>query len=125
MCYGLPVRSKRTMIDAYSFGTMKVDGKTYSSDLILYPDGTVNSSWWRRSGHLLQREDLERTTEVKPEIVIIGTGTNGMMRVERGVVDHLLTQCSRVIVEKTGKVVKDYNELSPHHSIVGLFHLTC
>jgi len=113
------------MIEKYSFGRLQVNGKMYSSDLILYPDGSLNSSWWRRSGHLLQLEDLERTIEVQPEIVIIGTGANGMMRVERGVVDYLLTQCSRVIVEKTEKAVKDYNELSPHHSVVGLFHLTC
>ena len=113
------------MIEKYSFGVLQIEGVTYSSDLILYPDGSKNSSWWRKSGHLLQIEDLDRTLEVRPEIVIIGTGANGMMRVERGVVDYLLSHSSRVIVEKTEKAVKDYNELSSRSRVVGMFHLTC
>ncbi len=33
-------------IDHYVFGKMVVDGKTYTSDLIVYPD-RVDPSWWR------------------------------------------------------------------------------
>jgi hypothetical protein len=113
------------MIEGYSFGVMTVRGENYTSDVILYPDGSVNSSWWRKSGHLLQVGDLDRTGQVNPEIAIIGTGAWGMMRVDRKVMDYLHSLCKQVIVEKTGRAVKEYNTLAPSHSVVGLFHLTC
>jgi hypothetical protein len=113
------------MIDEYSFGVMTVGGEKYTSDVILYPDGSMNSSWWRKSGHLLRVEDLDRTGKVHPEIAIIGTGAWGRMRVDRKVMEYLHSLCKRVIVEKTGSAVKEYNTLVPSHSVVGLFHLTC
>jgi len=112
-------------IDYYSFGVLQVDGKRYSSDVILYTDGTVNSSWWRRSGHNLQIEDLDRTADMKPEIVIVGTGASGLMRVEKKTLDYLKSLGSRVIVEPTERAVKSYNELAQSHEVLGLFHLTC
>lgn len=33
------------IVDDYSFGRIKVGGKEYTSDVIIYPD-RVDSSWW-------------------------------------------------------------------------------
>ena len=112
-------------IDAYSFGSIRIDGKTYTSDVILYPDGSINASWWRREGHNLHIDDLDRTKEMKPEIIIIGTGASGIMKVEKKTVEYLQKICRSIIVERTGKAVKRFNELSPNHAVEGLFHLTC
>ncbi len=57
-----------------------VNGKKYYSDVIVYPD-KVSSQWWREEGHLLVPEDLEKVIEAKPEILIVGTGNLGMMKV--------------------------------------------
>jgi len=112
-------------IDEYSFGSMSIGGKQYSSDLIIYPDGKVNSRWWRKQGHRLSIEDLNETGSVKPEIVIIGTGAFGMMRVRSETAQYLQTISKRLIVEKTAEAVKQFNELSKNHRVAGLFHLTC
>ena len=43
-------------IDSYSFGRIVINGKTYTSDVIIFPD-KVDASWWRKEGHLLQLAD--------------------------------------------------------------------
>lgn len=35
------------MINSYDFGRIVVDGKAYTSDVIIFPD-RVNSYWWRK-----------------------------------------------------------------------------
>ena len=40
------------MIESYNFGKIKIKGKTYTYDLILYPD-KVDDHWWRIAGHIL------------------------------------------------------------------------
>jgi hypothetical protein len=112
-------------IQSYSFGSMKVGGKEYSSDLIIYPDETVNPSWWRQIGHRLCIDDLDRSIVVKPDIVIIGTGAYGMMRVEKSTLDYLQKYCSEIIVDRTDRAVKSFNDCLPGQKVVGLFHLTC
>jgi hypothetical protein len=46
------------MIQSTSFGTMTIDGRTYTSDLFIFPDGTVKDGWWRRRGHVLGVDDI-------------------------------------------------------------------
>ena len=64
------------MIDSYSFGKIVVDGQSYTSDLILYPD-KIDDKWWRKSGHLLLKEDLKDIIHFNPDILIVGTGAYG------------------------------------------------
>ncbi len=112
-------------IDSYSFGFMSIDGKGYSTDLIIYPDGTIYNRWWRRDGHKLLPADLERTAEFKPEVIIIGTGANGMMKVQNETVRYLRSMCRELIIEDTGLAVRKFNQRSESQSVMGMFHLTC
>ncbi len=45
-------------IEHYSFGKIIINGKTYTSDVIIYPE-KVDSSWWRKQGHSLYIDDLK------------------------------------------------------------------
>ena len=45
-------------IDSYFFGRMVIDGKTYQSDLIIYPE-KIDSSWWTPRSSQLGSEVLE------------------------------------------------------------------
>ncbi len=69
-------------IDDYDFGRIVIDGKTYTSDVIVYPE-RLDTSWWRKEGHLLQPEDITEVLDAEPEVLIIGTGYSGCMRVPR------------------------------------------
>ena len=54
------------MIEKYSFGSIVVDGKQYTSDIKII-DGVVIPNWWRKEGHSLCREDIEDIIEEKPD----------------------------------------------------------
>jgi hypothetical protein len=111
-------------IDDYSFGRIVIDGKAYTSDVIVYPD-RVDPSWWRKEGHLLQKVDLSDVIGAGPQIVVIGSGNWGVMRVPDGTVAFLESKGIRVVVEKTAKAVEVFNEESKKGKTVGAFHLTC
>jgi hypothetical protein len=112
------------MIESYAFGRMDVDGRTYTSDLIIFPD-RVNDSWWRKSGHNLCLEDIEDVLQEKPEVLVIGTGFYGIMGVEKEVKSHLQSKGIELITAKTEKAVQSFNGLASKKKTIGAFHLTC
>jgi hypothetical protein len=67
-------------IDELIFGSIVVEGKKYRRDILLFADGTVKK---RRGGflmfgsHKIKKQDLEELSQGQPEIIIVGTGTNG------------------------------------------------
>ncbi|MBD3190628.1 MAG: hypothetical protein GF308_08285 [Candidatus Heimdallarchaeota archaeon] len=112
-------------IDDYSFGSMTINSKNYSSDLILYPNKII-TNWWREEGHSLCMEDLQEVEKDKPEILIIGTGAYGRMTVPKEVIDQLEEEGIKVIARKTTEAVKEYNKLVKEgKKVVAAVHLTC
>lgn len=112
-------------IDHYSFGKIIINGKTYTSDVIIYPE-RVNPSWWRKEGHLLQIPDLEEVMASKVSVLIIGNGFYGTMRVPEEVLNHLKSKGIEAHVADTRGAVKLYNEMTSRGQvIVAALHLTC
>lgn len=117
-------------IEAYAFGRMEYGGKTYTSDLIIYPD-RVDDSWRRLQGHLLQIEDLENILKAAPDILVIGTGNMGVMKVPPRLIEQLENKNIRLFVEPTAAAVKTFNDFNALNSadkskrVIGAFHLTC
>lgn len=112
------------MIESYAFGRMIVEGQTYTSDLIIFPD-RINHSWWRKSGHRLCLEDIEEVLKEEPEVIIVGTGFAGLVKVEEEVKSHAQSKGILLIIEKTKKAAQKFNELFSKKKTVGAFHLTC
>lgn len=111
-------------IDDYSFGKMVIGGKTYTTDVIVYPD-SVDSSWWRKEGHYLEKEDLKDILQSGPDIVIIGRGNWGVMEVPKATLDFLESQGIKAYAERTGKAVELFNAQPKDKKVIGAFHLTC
>jgi hypothetical protein len=111
-------------IEHYSFGKIVIDGKTYTSDVIIYP-GRVDASWWRREGHYLQDVDLTGVIEAKPDILVIGTGYSGAMVVPRETAEFLKARGIEIRVETTQKAVALYNDLGDRGKVIAALHLTC
>ncbi len=104
---------------------MKVDGKNYSKDLIIFPDMIIDN-WWREEGHLLSINDLDKVLEYKPDILVIGQGTSGKMGIPEETKLFIEESGIIFIAEKTDKAVEIYNEeLEQGTNVVGAFHLTC
>ncbi len=112
------------MIDSYSFGRIVIDGKEYDADVIIFPH-RVMDNWWRKEGHQLSVEDLERVFEEKPEVLVVGTGHSGLMRVLPETQERLKSEGIQLIAEKTRKACEIYNQLSKSKKVVAALHLTC
>ena len=111
-------------IEAYEFGKMVYGGQTYTSDLIIYP-GRVDPSWWRLKGHLLQIADLEDILKEEPDILIIGNGAMGIMKVPEELKKQLEEKNIELYVQRTGKAVEVFNSAEKNKTVIGAFHLTC
>ncbi len=111
-------------IDSYSFGRIVINGKTYTSDVIIYPN-RVDAAWRRKEGHLFQLADVAEALQAKPDVLVIGTGYSGVMRVPRETVDRIAGQGVEVKVERTAKAVEVYNDLEGAKTVIAALHLTC
>ena len=112
------------MIEAYSFGRIVVNKQTYTSDLIILPD-KILPSWWRKSGHRVCLEDLSDILKEDLDILIIGTGFFGLMKVNPEIFLELETKNITLIADKTKEAVKKFNDFWVSKKTAGAFHLTC
>jgi len=111
-------------ITHYSFGRITVDGRTFTSDVVIYPDG-VDSSWWRKEGHRLQPVDLEEALKARPEVLVIGTGSSGVMEVPGETLDFLRARGVEARVARTPEAVEIFNRMPAARRAVAALHLTC
>ncbi|MEM3442621.1 MAG: Mth938-like domain-containing protein [Candidatus Bathyarchaeia archaeon] len=115
------------MIESYNFGEMVIKGKKYTSDVIVFPERVIDG-WWRLEGHSLCLEDLKEvlSQDPKPELIVVGTGYYGFMKVPADVESALKSKGINVIAQPTGEACKTYNKLlNGGKRVVGAFHLTC
>jgi len=117
---GLPM----PRIESYSFGSITVDGKTHTADLIILPGG-VRPGWWRKEGHRLHKEDLQEVVEAAPSVLVIGTGNMGLMDVPQETLDYLAAHDIRAVVERTAAACQRYTELAETEPAAAALHLTC
>jgi len=111
-------------LENYAFGRVTLEGRTYAADLIVLPDRVI-SHWWREEGHSLSVSDLAAVFEAAPEILVVGTGAQGMMRVPQATRDALAAACIRLVVECTRDACETFNRLSPTARVAAALHLTC
>ena len=113
-------------IDSYQFGKIVIEGKTYSSDLIITPQ-KVLANWWRKEGHNLCLDDLKEALSETPKVVIVGTGAYGVMKVGEDVKSSLQEMGIELVTVHTAEAVRLFNELSSNTNTkaVCALHLTC
>jgi hypothetical protein len=111
-------------IESYVFGRIVINGTIYTSDIIIYP-GRVDPTWRRKEGHRLGPGDLIEALKAEPDVLIIGTGYAGVMRVPQETVDSISAHGIAVRVERTSRAVEIYNELQATGQVIASLHLTC
>jgi hypothetical protein len=112
------------IINSYDFGRITIDNKEYRQDVIIYPQ-KVNSHWRRIEGHRLDLEDIQEILKDKPQVLIIGTGYSGLMKVSSKTKEYLEAEGVKTIVEETRKAYQSYNKLCKEAKVVAALHLTC
>lgn len=113
-------------IEDYQFGRIQIDGEAYTSDVLIWP-GNVDGSWWRKEGHNLCLADLDTLLDKNLDVLVIGRGANGVMKVPQETVEQIKESCPTVHVAKTAKACEKFNELSgqPDLRVGAALHLTC
>jgi hypothetical protein len=111
-------------VDDYRFGSISVGGRVYKADLIILPNRVI-PSWWRRSGHSLVPEDLEEVVKAALEVLVVGTGAAGAMRVPEETLRFLQERGIELVVLRTGEACRRFNELQETRRVAAALHLTC
>jgi hypothetical protein len=113
------------MIEDYTPGRMTVKGEKHNRDLKIIGDRIV-PEWWREADHRLDIGDVGDILNAVPEVLVVGTGYAGNMRVEETLRARLRRDGIEIITQETGDALKTFNELhSKGKDVAGAFHLTC
>jgi hypothetical protein len=112
-------------IDSYQFGKIVINGIAYDSDCLIYGD-SVHANWWRKQGHLLAVEDLQRILAAGPEVLVVGCGASGLMKISEDAESILQREGIELIALDTHKAVKKFNALAENdENVAAALHLTC
>jgi len=113
-------------IDSCSFGNIKINGKTYTNDVIISPGKILENNWWRTEGHELNLEDMDKIFSNNPDIFVMGIGHNGRLDIQPEVRKQLKEKNIELKSANTTEAVEIYNKLSQKdENVIGGFHLTC
>ncbi len=107
---------------------MTIGPRSFSSDLIIFPNGDIRDNWYRKSGHLLVMDDLTSLLAEKPEIIVAGTGANGRMALDKTLESDLEALGVELRAMDTARAVSLYNRMVQQHvdkRLGACFHLTC
>ncbi len=112
-------------ITAYTFGRIEIDGQTHTSDVIILPGG-VRNNWWRDEGHTLKPADVAHVLEASPDVVLIGQGAHGCMKVTDETLAFLEQAGIEPVCMPTSRAVEAYNErMQRGENVAAALHLTC
>ncbi len=116
-------------INGIGFGWIIVDGKKHWHDVVTFPSGEVK----RRKGgflmfgsHSFKRKEFEELCKDEMDLLIVGTGTNGVATISNEAQYFLEKLKVETIVLPSLEAVKKFNELASHGKKVGaIIHVTC
>ncbi len=113
------------MISDFSFGRIVVNGQTCKNDIKILQD-TLVPIWWRKSGHTVEIEDVQDALDTNPEILVIGKGQPGYMRITDSLKKILAEKNVKLIEEPTPNAIETFNRLSKEgRRVAGGFHVGC
>jgi len=120
------------MIEEYSFGFIKIDGKDFNYDVeVRWTDEVLPLFFKER--HKIGIEEVKRAIDQKPNTIVIGTGESGLAEITPEAKEEIEKKGIKLIIDKTEEAVKTFNVLKEdskeeegvEEKVIGLFHLTC
>ena len=111
-------------IEKCQFGEITIAGHRHTKDLIILPDRIV-TDWWREKGHELRPSDLQPVLDAEPELLVVGTGAYGRMRVTDETRQTLEQAGIQLIAQPTDAAIQTYEAEAGKARLALALHLTC
>ena len=114
---------KAPRIDNAFFGSLLVDGRKYNNDLVISWNGDVKD---RPSNHDFTSAEMESILISDPDVVVVGTGHSGMLKVAHDVDVTARLKGVELVVKPTVQAVQEYNKFARlGKRVVAVLHSTC
>ena len=116
-------------IDATQFGAITIDAKTYEHDVIIRLSGKVEKRRKRLSkekygtSHIVSKEEAKFVFEDGCELLIVGAGQDGNVRLSPEASAYFDKKHCRVIVQPTPEAIVSFNR--SRDKKMALMHVTC
>ena len=116
-------------IDRFSFGSIVIDGRSYDRDVFLHADGSVEKrkgGFWKFGSHSIKKTEIEKLLQSKPEVLVIGTGTQGKVGLTADA-DALIKQSKlEVLIVPSRDAMEKFNQITAQGKrVAALIHITC
>ena len=117
-------------IDSTQFGEVIIDGKKYNQVLII-GDSVIERDYKKLkelfgTSHKIGDWETETLLRTNPEVIVIGTGQDGKLEVDKDFLDKTGEKGVEVIIAITPEAIKIYNEKVKNEKLVNaLIHTTC
>lgn len=109
------------MIESYEFGKYLINGTVYEYDIKI-----INNKIKKWHNHNMSKEDILDLVEAKPELIIIGTGAYGVIKVSKDIKELIKAKGIKLIIEKTEQACEEYNKAEKKGiNVAAIFHGTC
>lgn len=116
-------------VNAFSFGSIVIDNKKYSRDVLIFADGQVaqrHGGIWMFGSHSIKQQEVEKLLEGEPEVLIVGTGTNNKARLSPGAENWAKQKKLELTVLPSYDAVTRLNELAEQKKkVAAIVHITC
>ncbi|MBI4175857.1 MAG: hypothetical protein HY518_01525 [Candidatus Aenigmarchaeota archaeon] len=110
------------MIDSIDYGEIRISGRDYYSDVLVWWGGEVE---YREKQHIFSLEDFLRILEKRPQVVVIGTGQEGSVRVPDRVKEMAEQTSIELFIEPSRRAVQLFNAfLKDGKKVVAYIHVT-
>jgi hypothetical protein len=116
-------------IEGSEFGNITIDGKTYDHDVVIRLSGKVKKRQKKLSkerygtSHIISRAEAKSVFEKGCDLVIIGAGHEGNVRLSPKARDYFENKRCSVILQPTPQAIRAFNDSKANK--IGLMHVTC
>ena len=118
-------------IDSTEFGSITINGTTYSHDILIRLSGeaakrkTKLSKKYYGTSHIISREEAEFIYEKGCDTLLVGSGQSGNVTLSPEAAAFFDHHDCRVILQPTPDAIETYNKTRGKTKTIGLFHVTC
>ncbi len=118
-----------TKINSFNFGFIVIDGKQYTYDVLILPDGTVKErepSKRRLGSHAIRKSEIEYISKAPSDVILIGTGTSGLAKLSQNAEVYLQQPDLNLVVVPSPQAVEKFNQfIDEGKRVAALIHITC